>query len=351
MLGGPPRESPLTRPRSAAMIRQCADRRAAPRASGPRVGRVLFSQMDDDMAGMGMAMARRSPRSRLRGGLGRHDGGDDVAECLADDRLYAARIGTRAGPEGRVGRAVTAIYLGLWALTGVPDLPGKRALSAVTRRRWHTPCAGVLSAPDLPGLADQAGVLRNCRSPLGVPLRTLARGVDRAAGDGLGGCPVLSGLLLGAHGRFWRWSAQWGYPGSSSSRRSWQREARAGGAWVARLTGVVLVLMASPSPRVRVSAVAPGPAHPRCNIVGDNGRASTECHGERSMADQRRVLEGLQLVTRCGRARPRPGGAPDQGLLRGRPRLPGRARRARQHEARRAELRRPAAHARPDGPG
>jgi len=142
---------------------------------------------------------------------------DDVAECLAMIGLYA---GDGSGNASRVRRVVsvalfTAIYLGLWALTGVPIYLGSVGAQRRHSEALHTPAPGCPHRRrDLPGLADQAGVLRHCRSPLGLPLSDTGRGVQGGLADGAGACPVtVCGCCWALMRRFWRWSAQWGYPG------------------------------------------------------------------------------------------------------------------------------------------
>jgi len=247
MLGGPPRESPLDAtavsghdPASvltAALLLVLAALAWV---------RVLFSQMDDDMAGMGMAMA------------------PTVAEGLAYVAAWAVMMAAMMLPSAlpmiglyaatqrnasRVRRVVsvalfTAIYLGLWALTGVPIYLGSVALSAVTPKALAYASAGVLIVAGIFQVSPIKQVcLRHCRSPLGFLFGHWRDGWQGGLAMGwahalycLGCCWALMVVLavVGAMGLPWVFliaaivAAEKLVPG---------------GAWVARLTGVVLVLM------------------------------------------------------------------------------------------------------------
>ena len=159
--------------------------------------------------------------------------------------LYAATQ-RNASPGRRVVSVAlfTVVYLGLWALTGVPIYFASVALSAdhpgragVRQRR------GAHRRRDLPGLAAQADVPATLPQPARVPLRTLARGVAGGLAMGwahalycLGCCWALMVVLVvvGAMGLPWVLLI-------AARRRG--REAPAGWSWVARATGVVLVLL------------------------------------------------------------------------------------------------------------
>ena len=247
MLGGPPRESP---PDSTALSGR--DPASVLTAALLLVlaalawVRVLLSPMDDDMAGMGMAMA------------------PTVAEGLAYVAAWAVMMAAmmlpsalpmiglyaatqrNASPRRRVVSVAlfTAIYLGLWALTGVPIYLGSVALSAVTPKALAYVSAGVLIVAGIFQVSPLKQMcLRHCRSPLGFLFGHWREGWQGGLAMGwahalycLGCCWALMVVLavVGAMGLRWVFliaaivAAEKLVPG---------------GKWVARLTGVVLVLL------------------------------------------------------------------------------------------------------------
>ena len=171
MLGGSPRESP-----SDATALRGRDRASVLTAAlllmlaALAWARVLLSPMDDDMAGMGMAMA------------------PTVAEGLAYVVAWAVMmaammlpsalpmIGLYAATQRNVSQSrrvvsvalFTAVYLGLWALTGVPIYLGSVALGAVTPKALAYASAGVLIVAGIFQISPLKQMcLRHCRSPLG----------------------------------------------------------------------------------------------------------------------------------------------------------------------------------------
>jgi predicted metal-binding membrane protein len=132
--------------------------------------RVLLVPMVDDMPGMGMVMTPTVV-----------DGLAYVAawtimmaammlpSALPMIGLYAA-MQRNASPRGRVVAVVlfTSIYLGLWALTGVPIYLGSVALGALTQKALAYGVAGTLVVAGLFQVSPlKQTCLRHCRSPLG----------------------------------------------------------------------------------------------------------------------------------------------------------------------------------------
>jgi predicted metal-binding membrane protein len=247
MLGGPPRESP---PDAAAF--SARDRASVLTAALLLVvaalawARVLLSPMDDDMAGMGMVMT------------------PTVAEGLAYVAAWAVMMAAmmlpsalpmiglyaatrrNASPGGRVVSVAlfTAIYLGLWALTGVPIYLGSVALSAVTPKALAYASAGVLIIAGIFQLSPLKQVcLRHCRSPLGFLFEHWREGWHGGLAMGwaharycLGCCWALMVVLVvaGAMGLPWVLLIAAIVAAEKLVPR---------GEWVARLTGVALVLL------------------------------------------------------------------------------------------------------------
>jgi predicted metal-binding membrane protein len=247
MLGGPPRESP---PDAAAF--SARDRASVLTAALLLVvaalawARVLLSPMDDDMAGMGMVMT------------------PTVAEGLAYVAAWAVMMAAmmlpsalpmiglyaatrrNASPGGRVVSVAlfTAVYLGLWALTGVPIYLGSVALSAVTPKALAYASAGVLIIAGIFQLSPLKQVcLRHCRSPLGFLFEHWREGWHGGLAMGwaharycLGCCWALMVVLVvaGAMGLPWVLLIAAIVAAEKLVPR---------GEWVARLTGVALVLL------------------------------------------------------------------------------------------------------------
>jgi predicted metal-binding membrane protein len=247
MLGGPPRESPPD-----AVAFSARDRASVLTAALLLVvaalawARVLLSPMDDDMAGMGMVMT------------------PTVAEGLAYVAAWAVMMAAmmlpsalpmiglyaatqrNASPGGRVVSVAlfTAIYLGLWALTGVPIYLGSVALSAVTPKALAYASAGVLIIAGIFQLSPLKQVcLRHCRSPLGFLFEHWREGWHGGLAMGwaharycLGCCWALMVVLVvaGAMGLPWVLLIAAIVAAEKLVPR---------GEWVARLTGVALVLL------------------------------------------------------------------------------------------------------------
>src|SRR5262249_56636224 len=106
---------------------------------------------------------------------------------------------------GRADRSDRGVHVDLsrpLGLVGRADLSGKRSA-----RRPHPESSGVRCRRDtlgrraVPALAAQADVPAILPQPARLPLRSLAPGLARWPGNGLGARAVLSALLLGAPGR------------------------------------------------------------------------------------------------------------------------------------------------------
>ena len=132
--------------------------------------RVLLVPMVDDMPGMGMVMTPAVA-----------DGLAYVAawtimmaammlpSALPMIGLYAA-MQRNTSPGARVGAVAlfTSIYLGLWALSGVPIYLGSVALGALTQKALAYGVAGTLVVAGLFQISPlKQTCLRHCRSPLG----------------------------------------------------------------------------------------------------------------------------------------------------------------------------------------
>jgi predicted metal-binding membrane protein len=132
--------------------------------------RVLLVPMVDDMPGMGMVMTPTVA--------------DGVAYVVAWTIMMAAMmlpsalpmIGLYAATQrsaSQGGRVVavalfTSIYLGLWALTGVPIYLGSEALGALTQKALAYGVAGTLVVAGLFQVSPlKQTCLRHCRTPLG----------------------------------------------------------------------------------------------------------------------------------------------------------------------------------------
>ena len=159
--------------------------------------------------------------------------------------LYAATQRTQTG----LGRVVhvalfTSIYLGLWATTGIPIYLGSVALSAITPTALAYASAGVLVVAGLFQFSPLKQVcLRHCRSPLGFFLGHWRRGWRGALVMGwahawycLGCCWALMVVLVvaGAMGLPWVLLIAAIVAAEKLVPR---------GEWVARLTGIALVLL------------------------------------------------------------------------------------------------------------
>jgi len=267
MLGGSPRESPpdatALRGRDRASVLTAA---LLLMLAALAWARVLLSPMDDDMAGMGMAMA------------------PTVAEGLAYVVAWAVMMAAMMLPSAlpmiglyaatqrnaSTGRRVvsvalfTAIYLGLWALTGVPIYLGSVALSAVTPRALAYASAGVLIVAGIFQVSPLKQMcLRHCRSPLGFLFGHWRAGWQGGLAMGwthalycLGCCWALMVVLAvaGAMGLPWVFLI---------AAIVAAEKLLPGGEWVARLTGaalVVLGLAVAARPGLAIALRAGGPS-------------------------------------------------------------------------------------------
>jgi predicted metal-binding membrane protein len=160
--------------------------------------------------------------------------------------LYAATQRSRAGPGGRVVPVVlfTSIYLGLWALTGIPIYLASVALAATTPTALAYVSAGMLVVAGLFQFSPLKQVcLRHCRSPLGFLLGHWRAGWRGALAMGwahawycLGCCWALMIVLVvaGAMGLPWVLLI---------AAIVAAEKLLPHGEWIARLTGVALVLL------------------------------------------------------------------------------------------------------------
>jgi predicted metal-binding membrane protein len=209
---------------------------------------VLFSPMGtDDMAGMEMAMR------------------PTIADCVAYVAawsvmmtammlpsalpmigLYAAtqrNVASTALKAARVGM-FTLVYLGLWALTGVPVYFASVALGAIRAGVLAYVVAGVLVAAGIFQLSPLKQVcLRHCRSPLGFLFGHWREGWQGGLAMGrahalycLGCCWALMVVLVvaGAMGLPWVLLIAAVVAAEKLLPR---------GEWIARATGVALVLL------------------------------------------------------------------------------------------------------------
>ncbi len=200
----------------------------------------------DDMAGMEMAM---SPTLI--------DGAAYVAawaimmaammlpSALPMIRLYAATLRNAAGWGKAVGIGLfTIVYLGIWALTGVPIYLASVGLGAVDTRTLAYAIAAVLVVAGLFQLSPLKQVcLRHCRSPLGFLLGHWREGWRGGLAMGgahalycLGCCWALMIVLVvaGAMGLIWVLLIAAVVAGEKLLPR---------GEWIARTTGLALVLL------------------------------------------------------------------------------------------------------------
>jgi predicted metal-binding membrane protein len=208
---------------------------------------VLWSALTDDMAGMDMAMT-----------AGWLDGLAYVAawgvmmaammlpSALPMIGLYAATQRTTPGPAARTVPVAlfTLIYLALWAATGVPIYLASVALSSLAAEPRAWAVAALLVVAGIFQLSPLKQVcLRRCRSPLGFFLGRwrggwrggLALGWTHAAYC-LGCCWALMVVLVvaGAMGLPWVLLIAVVVAAEKLLPR---------GQWIARATGVALVLL------------------------------------------------------------------------------------------------------------
>jgi predicted metal-binding membrane protein len=208
---------------------------------------VLFSPMGtDDMAGMEMAM-----RPTIADGLAYVTAwavmmtAMMLPSALPMIGLYAAtqRNAVTALKAARVGM-FTLMYLGLWALTGVPVYFASVALSAISAGALAYVVAGVLIVAGIFQLSPLKQVcLRHCRSPLGFLFGHWREGWQGGMAMGrahalycLGCCWALMVVLVvaGAMGLPWVLLIAAVIAAEKLLPR---------GEWIARTTGLVLVLL------------------------------------------------------------------------------------------------------------
>jgi predicted metal-binding membrane protein len=208
--------------------------------------RVLRSPMDDDMAGMGMVMA-----PTVADGIAYVTAwaimmaAMMLPSALPMIGLYAATQRS-ASPGGRVVAVAlfTSIYLGLWALTGIPIYLASVALGAITSKALAYGIAGVLLVAGIFQVSPLKQVcLRHCRSPLGFLLGHWRAGWRGGLVMGcahalycLGCCWALMVVLVvaGAMGLPWVLLIAAIVAAEKLAPR---------GEWVARLIGVALMLL------------------------------------------------------------------------------------------------------------
>jgi predicted metal-binding membrane protein len=207
---------------------------------------VVTGMAGDDMAGMGMVMAPTL--------------GDGIAYVGAWAIMMAAMmlpsalpmIGLYAGTQKAASAPAKALsvslfalmYLGLWTVTGVPVYAASLGLMAVTAETLPYVVAGVLVLAGLFQLTPLKQVcLRHCRSPIGFLLGHWRAGWAGALAMGgahavycLGCCWALMVVLVvaGAMGLPWVLLIACGVAAEKLLPR---------GEWIARLTGVALVLL------------------------------------------------------------------------------------------------------------
>ena len=208
---------------------------------------VLFSPMPtDDMAGMDMAMtptvieglAFVAAWAVMMAAM-------MLPSALPMIGLYAATQ-RNASPGRRVVSVAlfTTIYLGLWALTGVPIYLGSVALSAVTPNALAYVSAGVLIVAGIFQVSPLKQVcLRHCRSPLGFLFGHWREGWQGGLAMGwahalycLGCCWALMVVLVAAGAMGLPWVLL--IAAVVAAEKLLPR-----GEWVARVTGVALVLL------------------------------------------------------------------------------------------------------------
>jgi predicted metal-binding membrane protein len=160
--------------------------------------------------------------------------------------LYAATQRNSAGPIGKiVSVALFALtYLALWAVTGVPIYFGSAALAAITADTLAYGVAGMLLVTGLFQVSPLKQVcLRHCRSPIGFLLGHWRAGWRGALAMGwthavycLGCCWGLMVVLVAAGAMGLPWVLLIAAVVAAEKLLPH-------GEWIARLTGVVLMLL------------------------------------------------------------------------------------------------------------
>jgi len=169
--------------------------------------------------------------------------------------LYVATQRDATGPGGQAVRAAlfTLTYLALWALTGVPIYFASVGLSAISAHGLANGIAGVLVVTGIFQLSPLKQVcLRHCRSPLGFLLGHWRQGWRGGLAMGwahalycLGCCWALMVVLVAAGAMGLPWVLF--IAAVVAAEKLLPR-----GEWIARVTGVALVLLGV------VVAVRPG---------------------------------------------------------------------------------------------
>jgi predicted metal-binding membrane protein len=206
---------------------------------------LLTTPMQPDMAGMGMA-----PAPTLAEGVAFviawaiMMAAMMLPSALPMIGLYAATQRKAAGPAGQGAHVAlfTAVYLGLWAASGIPIYFGSVVLGALTGGALPHAIAAVLVVAGLFQLSPLKQVcLRHCRSPLGFLLGHWRPGWRGSLSMGwrhavycLGCCWALMVVLVaaGAMGLAWVLLIATVVAAEKLLPR---------GEWIARLTGVALV--------------------------------------------------------------------------------------------------------------
>ncbi len=160
--------------------------------------------------------------------------------------LYVATQRDATGPGGQAVRAAlfTLTYLALWALTGVPIYFASVGLSAISAHGLANGIAGVLVVTGIFQLSPLKQVcLRHCRSPLGFLLGHWRAGWRGGLAMGwahalycLGCCWALMVVLVAAGAMGLPWVLL--IAAVVAAEKLLPR-----GEWVARVTGVALVLL------------------------------------------------------------------------------------------------------------
>jgi predicted metal-binding membrane protein len=209
---------------------------------------VLLAPMGaDDMAGMEMAM-----RPTFSDGLGYVTAWSVMMAAMMLPSavpmigLYAATQRNVASPALKAARVgmFTLMYLGLWALTGVPVYLASVALGAISSGALARVVAGVLIVAGIFQLSPLKQVcLRHCRSPLGFLFGHWREGWQGGLAMGrvhalycLGCCWALMIVLAvaGAMGLLWVLLIAAVVAAEKILPR---------GEWIARTTGIALVLL------------------------------------------------------------------------------------------------------------
>jgi predicted metal-binding membrane protein len=201
----------------------------------------------DDMAGMGMAMAPTvAGAAAYVAAWGVMMAAMMLPSALPMIALYAA---TQRGAPGRAARLVPValfalVYLALWALSGLPIYLGSLALMAVGPAALSWAVAGVLVVAGLFQLSPLKQVcLRHCRSPLGFLLGHWRAGWRGALAMGgahalycLGCCWALMVVLVAAGAMGLPWVLLIACAVAAEKLLP-------GGEWIARASGVALVVL------------------------------------------------------------------------------------------------------------